>query len=462
MKSEFDREIDWLLRGHREKARRSGASPARDVDASDADAHGNGYESPHDAAQTSAHLDADELSAYAENALPPATRALYVAHLADCDQCRKIATTITLASGVAVELEKSHATATQTIATPSTWKTWLASIFSPRVLRYAAPALALLMVGAVAFVAWRQQSKGDFIARNQEARAPAPVANTDMTTSTVEQKSAETQTPPGDVGLIAPPTTDATTTTTTTAPVQNKDTAAAPTTAATGNADAAPSGLSAPSAEQARSEGAGANMTTPAETAEMAAKATREDTENRAPAPASATVAKQVPPPPRAEKEETADRDTVANATSNTTIFTDETRKRRDDSTASRAAGAPAARAGGGDKSDDRQQQYEPPPSYQRSQRARAKSPQVLRRGQTAADSEPEAETRSVGGRGFRRQDGAWVDTAYRSGQATTNVRRGSEQFRALVADEPDLRRIADQLGGEIIVVWRGRAYRIR
>jgi hypothetical protein len=39
---------------------------------------------------------------------------------------------------------------------------------------------------------------------------------------------------------------------------------------------------------------------------------------------------------------------------------------------------------------------------------------------------------------------------------------RGSERFRALVADEPEIRQIAEQLSGEFIVVWKGRAYRIR
>ena len=40
------------------------------------------------------------------------------------------------------------------------------------------------------------------------------------------------------------------------------------------------------------------------------------------------------------------------------------------------------------------------------------------------------------------------------------NVQRGSEQYRALIADEPGLRTITQQLGGEVIVVWRGHAYR--
>jgi CHASE3 domain sensor protein len=54
-----------------------------------------------------------------------------------------------------------------------------------------------------------------------------------------------------------------------------------------------------------------------------------------------------------------------------------------------------------------------------------------------------------------------WVDTAY-AGGATTDFTRGSEEYRGLVADEPEIKKIADQLDGQIIVVWKGRAYRIR
>jgi len=36
------------------------------------------------------HLDADTLSAFAENALPEKSKKLYTAHLADCDRCRRI------------------------------------------------------------------------------------------------------------------------------------------------------------------------------------------------------------------------------------------------------------------------------------------------------------------------------------------------------------------------------------
>ena len=60
-----------------------------------------------------------------------------------------------------------------------------------------------------------------------------------------------------------------------------------------------------------------------------------------------------------------------------------------------------------------------------------------------------------------RRQGDAWIDTAYNSSRSTINVARGSDQYRALTADEPSLRSIAEQLGGVVIVVWKGKAYRI-
>ena len=44
----------------------------------------------------------------------------------------------------------------------------------------------------------------------------------------------------------------------------------------------------------------------------------------------------------------------------------------------------------------------------------------------------------------------------------STGVRRGTEAFRALVADVPVVGRIAAQIPGEVVIVVGGRAYRIR
>src|SRR6185369_4259179 len=72
------------------------------------------------------------------------------------------------------------------------------------------------------------------------------------------------------------------------------------------------------------------------------------------------------------------------------------------------------------------------------------------------------ANTRSVAGRRFQKKGGVWIDTAYDSSKDTVTLTRGSEQYRALVADEPEIKTIADELDGEIIVVWKGHTYRIR
>ena len=83
-------------------------------------------------------------------------------------------------------------------------------------------------------------------------------------------------------------------------------------------------------------------------------------------------------------------------------------------------------------------------------------------RSKSKKDSDDEAETRTISGKRFRRQGNSWIDTAYDSSRGTTNVSRGSEQFRALVADEPGIRTIAEKLNGVVIVVWNGKAYRIQ
>ena len=76
--------------------------------------------------------------------------------------------------------------------------------------------------------------------------------------------------------------------------------------------------------------------------------------------------------------------------------------------------------------------------------------------------ADQDAEIREVAGRRFQRQGNTWIDVDYDAGRPAMTVVRGSEQYRALVADEPGIRTIAERLAGEVIVVWKGRAYRIR
>src|SRR5207245_241484 len=98
MREGFDKEIDSLLRVL--PGASAGSRP-----------RGNGATAP----GAAAHLDADELSAFAEDALPASARVVASAHLADCDECRGIVVNLARAAGVEGEIEKRAA-----VSVPST------------------------------------------------------------------------------------------------------------------------------------------------------------------------------------------------------------------------------------------------------------------------------------------------------------------------------------------------------
>ena len=91
MELNFDKEIDAILR----KARESEFAFLAD--------------NPQSAIRNSQlHLDADEISAFAENTLPETAKQFYMAHLADCDACRKKLSSLILLNAES-ELENVHA-----------------------------------------------------------------------------------------------------------------------------------------------------------------------------------------------------------------------------------------------------------------------------------------------------------------------------------------------------------------
>src|SRR5215211_5826466 len=80
MRHETNNEMDLLLR----RLSRRGNVGARDGETGASDQQ---------------HLDVDELSSYAQNVLPPAARARYTEHLAECVSCRKLVTELALSLG---------------------------------------------------------------------------------------------------------------------------------------------------------------------------------------------------------------------------------------------------------------------------------------------------------------------------------------------------------------------------
>ncbi len=441
MKLSFDKEMDETLRRHARRAAESSAP----------------------AAPGGAHMDADEISAYAENFLPSATRLRYAAHLADCDHCRQLVVSVTLAANIAGELEKQAASPEPARASAApAWRAWLAALFSARAVRYAIPALALVFVGALAFIVLRQAREpesANLVAerRDDAAHAPPGAPPPANEAAGIESSSPAVTSPTGTLAegeragrLAANQSTTERAATTTAAPPADE-------------VDARRS--------EATSAGSGAQSVPQAAPAQPTVAPT--------PAQAADQMIVSELPPARPRENQPLQSAPAGAASSNTGVASasapqsggaarDRVATLSRDSSARNAPPAPpppsvaANEVVAGPRATDTAGEERARQQGRSSSRRPVRQPsQQAQREEDIARSDP-AETRSAGGRTFRRQGNAWVDTAYRPSLRTVNITRGSDQYRALVADEPALGRIIQQLGGEVIVVWGGRAYRVR
>ncbi len=395
MKQEQNNEMDLLLRNLGRTV-----SAAIDVEGEDGE-----------------HLDADELNAYAEKALPPAAHARYTKHIADCARCRKIAAELGVAAGVITE-----AKAKEPVLAPTGFKAFLASFFSPMVMRYSVPALALVMVAVVGWVIFQRSTEksANFKSFNSGAQGVAAKSDNREATKDLQAKNnveeSSVQNPSNKSGDTKPET-----------PKEQKT---------------------------------GADDSRQVKDAKNDQPITATDQVAAAPTPGSATSgAATAEPPPAVPKRAVA--------------LEPEARK------AAPVVVAPAetvAVAKSNEKQEEKEAKQAQPtalagnisgPNKSRSEVARTRG-----RGDSAprdeeaskrreSDDKDAPETRSAGGRRFRKDGSVWIDLAYNGG-ATTNVSRGSEQYRALIADEPGIKTIADQFEGDIIIVWKGRAYKIK
>ena len=377
-------------------------------------------------ANESSHLDPDEISAFAEGGLPEVARAHYVSHLADCDRCRKQVSGLAIAAGAVTRTEQSL------VDKAERRKVWqvLAGFFAVPVLRYAAFAAVLLMVAGVAFIALRPRGEQRALVA-ADSKQPEPV--------TAVKPATETN---------GSPNNDATTT----------------------RSAAASQSPASSDQNPKRDEGRVAENTTPplqpmkeiARPAEESEKKAEESTVARkpayAPAPPGETQGLARPqsgtggvvtmsdsPKTQADKSTSADRerDMLKDA-------------RSDD--ASRTSNQPAIamrRAQDEKQKGPSRNMNNVMANAQSTNEARAE-PQT---GGGVASTEQSPQTRSVGGHKFRRQGNSWIDQKFKSSMTLRNISRGSDEFAAL---DSGLRSIAQQLGGEVIVVSKGKAYLIK
>lgn len=133
----------------------------------------------------SAHLDADALSAFAENALPEKTKIFYTEHLADCRRCRKILSNI-ISLNAEAETSEAFSVDAQKIAAPVL--PWYRRIFSFPNLAYSLGALVLVFGGLFGFIILQSSYQSEVSQmgnRNLETKnQPAISANTASNTAT--------------------------------------------------------------------------------------------------------------------------------------------------------------------------------------------------------------------------------------------------------------------------------------
>ena len=388
------------------------------------------------------HLDADELNAFAEGTLPAAARSRYVSHLADCDDCRRLVSQLAISAGAVAKAEAAGAPTTAHIS----WLEKLGAFFRPPALRYAAFAAVVVAAVSFAFLVMRQTQQNrepNLVAQNEQPNQ----AKTDST------KSEET--------AKATPEKNA---------VANTNLAGTP---------AGPTPQSRVSLEREESKTLANPPAAPKpqkETDEGVAFADKKITETEV---AESKPAYAPPPPqesPGRVATKSSDQQTrpgIGGAPqSSGTLFgqtggmdrkqSDQpsSQQSKDDNSAVAQNQIPINGRVMNEKAKGPRRDADNVGAANRSVNEVPPAPKTEEaRAEKRTSSREESETRSVGGHKFRRQGNAWVDTKFKSSMTLKSISRSSDEFTAL---DSGLRSIVQQVGGEVIIVWKGKAYVIR
>ena len=381
MELDFDKEIDAMLRN----ARRDGPVYVGDSAAS-------------------RHLDADEISAFAENAMPEKGRALYTAHLADCDRCRKILSSVLVLSSEAAPVAATSLSAI-TIAERSL--PWYRSLFMFPNLAYVMGGLVLIFGGFLAFS----------VIQNSRESLTAGVAEQPAITATSE---GGPRFEPGEAeSLTSNSANTAANVVSNSAPISS---------AANANANTAMASRGGPRAPEGSFGADGLSTDTVT-----------------APRPADVSASEPAPPAKAAAaRDDLATRPKLEDKDKESQPVMQESTK--NDAMLKQQAGNVAQ--SGPMNRNERQYNRQLENMDARAKRAQA----ATREGDVAGGR------KVVSGRTFERKQGVWYDSSYQ-GHPTINVRRGSDEFKRLDAG---LRSIANSLSGTIVVVWGSKAYRIQ
>ncbi len=385
MEVDFDKEIDAMLR----KAQRDAPVLVGDF-------------------KSSRHLDADEISAFAENAMPEKSRALQMAHLADCDRCRRI-----LSNLLVMNSESAPATTSPGVITIAERSSWFKRLFMFPSLAYVMGGLVLVFSAFLGYTILQKSGSDLNISQATEPAAtkggpnfqdePAYPAESQVAANTMANSATNVS-----------PFSDS----------------------SSSNTNASAVGGRGPSADSKSPENSFV-----LDGLDTSAKPVA------APPPAAATQPALAEPRDKDEataKEKTEGKVSVDTASGDVV---------KNDSTvnARQMSQLPAQAAQSGPMRNNENQYNRQLENMDRKRAAAAKK-------STTREEESAAGTRSVGGKTFERKQGVWYDVAYQ-GRPTINVRRGSTEFNKLDAG---LKSISNSLSGTAVIVWGAKAYRIQ
>ncbi|MGB2751219.1 MAG: zf-HC2 domain-containing protein [Pyrinomonadaceae bacterium] len=343
MELEFDKEIDAILR----KGRSGQVAAVK--------------------AATASHLDADSISAFAENALPPRAKLLYMEHFADCDRCRKDLSQVVRMNSAAVAADGTAVSSVATAAAEPA-ASWLSKLFRTPNLAMAMGALILTFGGVLGYLVIqnRNNTQNSTISQvtEQEQNKGGPFVNGDASVvSNSANAVAANATPPAAPSMPAAANTAAN---------------------STGSGTGSATGAKQPESGYS-SDGTTADLSKSGEIAPAAPV-----TENK---PAAVEERKDSDDKP---KERSADEKRAKNE--------------YDDRASSDASpGAPKKTDTGATRSG--------PTNVQNQNQIQN---QIVGGAISA--------TRSAGGKNFEKRNGVWYDSAYK-GQSTTSVKRGTEKY---------------------------------
>jgi hypothetical protein len=361
------------------------------------------------------HLDADELAAFSRNALPVKARTRAMEHLVDCGNCRTV-----LSNLVFFENQEEESAApvplVNKIVSQASWLDNVKAFFTLPALAYGMGGLILVFGGLLVFTIIRSSQEGSSLAKIDNVTANKPF----------ESKGVSSD---NSIATVADSTVNANSS----ANIANPAAAA----------NSASSGVYAPS-----QFGGAANAASNAGPVDMRAA---ESDDEPATQPALKTeIEKEAAAATRGGEREVSQPKQDYGRARNETQEQQLSRGDKDNYRSNNNIMSP-------DGSNNRK--ASPPPAPVASAGATLDRDAVRGGNDTEDKNAPSSPAKKkVKGREFHKDGAVWVDNDYR-GQATVNIARESTEFKKL---DDGLRKIAKELAGTVIVVWKNTAYRIQ